>query len=229
MQSNGRGILVGQTGTGKSTLAAELIAKKRNLLIIDPKHQFYPSQKYELVTNPDELANTANKAFVETEGKLAILYRPPIETLEDLSEINRVFLFAFLRQNTFVYVDEGTSVTKSPMTYPFYLKAIYTQGRGRNVGILTATQRPVGLPGFIFSESGRLWKFYLSLLSDQERMAEYMGNVVVEPKDKRVSAHDRTDNGEISHTFYFKDINLVGEAKQYELVIDTGAVRKGDE
>ena len=87
----------------------------------------------------------------------------------------------FERGNTFTYIDEVTTIIPHAQRYPMYLRAIYTQGRGRRCGILTATQRPSGIPLYFSTEAGRFWKFFLANEDDQKRMAQYMGPEVLEP------------------------------------------------
>ena len=215
MPSDSRGLLTGQTGTGKSTLAQVLVQDKRNLLIVDAKNEFIPSQEYELATTLDQLEVKAKVVMKENEGRTALLYRPSYNDLEDMDMYNALFKWAFLRENTFVYVDEALAVCKGPMTFPHFLKVIYTQGRSKNVGILSASQRPVGIPTFMRSEAAYFWKFFLGNRADQEVMAEYMGDIVLEPKDKNLSAHDNP------YSFFFKNIRMRGEAEEFVLDINT--------
>lgn len=191
--STERGILVGQVGTGKSTLADYLIADKPSLFVIDPKGDFKLSRPGTIVTNPNQLGKMTDPV---------ILYRPEPE-FSDHNDYNEVFHWLYLRGNTFVYIDELTAVTgRSHAAYPLWLRSLYTQGRGKGIGILAATQRPANLPLFVFSESFRFWKFFLLMARDNHRMAEYMGNAVL---------HKHRDK----HSFFFRDILTQRPAIEY--------------
>lgn len=190
-----RGCLVGQTGTGKSTLARYLTQDKRNLIIIDPKRDFDPPRDCTIIDNPDALTNMTNDC---------ILYRPKPEASEP-EDYDRVFHWIYNRGHTFVYIDELTAVSRSAQSYPLWLRALYTQGRSMGIGIIGSTQRPSGVPLFVFSESRKFWKFYLLMGKDNERMAEWMGDEVLDQH------HD-------VHSFYYRD-TLVRQGRSREFLL----------
>ena len=193
--SSERGLLVGQTRTGKSTLANYLIQTKPVLLVIDPKGDFQLNRKAVTISNPNQLHNT----------KEPVIHYQPSPEYSDYSDYDDVFRWVFYRGNTFVYVDELTAVTgRTAQSYPIWLRSLYTQGAGKGIGVLAATQRPANLPLFVFSESFRFWAFFLLLERDNKRMAEYMGDVVLRRH------HD-------THSFFFRDILVHRPAAEYVL------------
>jgi hypothetical protein len=211
MGSDQRGVLTGQTGMGKSTLANVLIFDKPWLFVLDVKRNFELSREYLIARNPDEL----DKVSRELHGskRSAILYRPDPE-YSTYEELDLIYKWIYQRGSTFVYIDEMTAtVGRSSLSYPPSLRSIITQGRGLGIGVLMATQRPSNLPMYVFSESQKFWKFFLLLRKDQQRMAEWMGDSVLEPRDfPRRSTH--TDE----YTFFYRDISFrAGASVEYRL------------
>lgn len=87
---------------------------------------------------------------------------------------------AFWDAVPFVYVDEFALCVKNAQTYPHYARAICQQGRSRGITFLAGTQRPAGVPVFLFSESEQKWCFELITLDDRERVKEWMGDQLTE-------------------------------------------------
>lgn len=207
-----RGIITGQTGTGKSTLARLIVQQHRealNSVIIDPKLQFDPvgmrakRTGYRIVTDPAKLSGIT---------KQNILYRPGGE-YNNPEDYDRVFRWIYDRKNTFVYIDELSAlIGRSFQSYPPWLRQLYQQGRGLGITILAATQRPSGFPRFVFSESDQFWKFFLLLEDDQKTMAEYMGRTVLEPRDypNHTAHHDK-------HSFFYRDLTMQAPAAEHLL------------
>lgn len=97
----GRGVLVGMTGSGKTTLARTLLQPFQYVAIYDAKGTIYwPG--YERVTTLREV--TRAKSY-------RICYSPMHSELRDESYIDGFFEWCYQRQNTFVYVDEVYAVT----------------------------------------------------------------------------------------------------------------------
>jgi hypothetical protein len=214
----GRGLLLGQTRSGKTTLAEYLLIGKRNLVIIDPKHQFNPPFEQSIVYDPDELPDAARRIYkIQKEHPnrlIAINYRPSIDALED-SDIDRVLRWIFNRENTLVYVDELTAIVKGPQSYPRGLRAIYTMGGSKNVGILAGTQRPSYLPRFVFSETDTFWQFYLGLQDDRETAAEWMNPPSEDGRRARALINSE------KYSFWFYQQGMTGP-QQYKLQLGGG-------
>ena len=68
-------------------------------------------------------------------------------------------------------VDEVTQLGNA--TYPkMGLLNLATRGRDRNVSVFYGSQRPLGIPKIIYTESQNFYKFFLSSLSDRKAFAE---------------------------------------------------------
>ncbi len=168
---NERAILVGRTGSGKTTLAEHLCRHFPFVAVYDPKRRIFwqgfarYEQFTELITAPGE----------ETH----LIYAPPIterltEKGEFAPEVGQFFWWVFERQNTFLYVDEAAMVTRGDVA-PMGYHACIAQGREIGVGVLTAAQRPKKIPQVILSEAEHFYVFDLQLSQDRERMIEVTG------------------------------------------------------
>jgi hypothetical protein len=196
--SDDRGLITGQTGSGKSTLANILLRDKRYLIVIDIKRNFILSRPHFIAETPEDITNT-----LKNYPMLPCIYRP-VPPYSDAEEINLIFQWIYQRGNTFCYVDEMTAIIgRGAMSYPPFFRNLITQGRGLGIGMLLCTQRPSSLPLYVYSESSKFWKFFLLIKADQERMAQWMGEKVVEPKDFPAhSAHSTP------YSFYYRDIHM---------------------
>jgi ABC-type dipeptide/oligopeptide/nickel transport system ATPase component len=213
IESSERGLLVGQTGCGKSTLAQTILEHMPNLVVIDAKHHFETIQPGVLVYNLEELKRAVDNKHVFPEGK-AVLYRPPIDDLTK-ENMDAVYKFLFEHRNLFIYNDELTTIVLHASSYPNMLRAIHTQGRQRNVGVLNGTQRPSQIPSWIYTETDVFWKGCLTKRDDAKRMSEYMGETVLEPDDYPArSAHSD------KHSFYHYRMGERRNANQFVLEIE---------
>lgn len=186
-----RYFIVGQTGTGKSEYSKRLISQVRSrLLIIDPKHLFKPLQAHKVTDNLERIPSISRRNVV--------VYRPPVDVLDDMRELDRVFKWVYLWGDCTLYIDELALVVKNSVTYPAYLKALYMQGREKRIAVISSTQRPANVPRFCVSESTVFAKFFLNLRDDQERMSEQMGSAVLEPK---AFPKEKLHSGK--HTFFY--------------------------
>src|SRR5579862_55480 len=141
----------GHTGSGKTQMGAWLLSK-RNLkarphIIIDYKG--------------DELLNSLDNVReigFETPRKPGLyIIHPVINQQDDMEQ----WLWAqHEAQNRHLYSDEGYML---PANKRFgAVDAIQTQGRSRRVTMTTLSQRPVGIPRYIISESSHVVMFHLT-------------------------------------------------------------------
>lgn len=163
------------TGTGKSTLARQLIRffPARPALIVDSKCDFDPGSYEEWFTTD----SVSNACYLLARSKNTI-FRPRPEDGE--SEYNALFEWCFWERIPLIYIDEVALCVKNSQTYPRYMRALWQQGRSRGITALAGTQRPAGVPVFLFSESEQKWCFELITMDDRERVTEWMGDQVRE-------------------------------------------------
>lgn len=180
-------ILVGKTGSGKTTLALALLPAFEHVLVIDPIHVLADRlpllegddqrnrDGYVICTSPAELAEAGR-------SHAKLLYQPDPEHM-NWEAYDTVYHWVFNRKHTMVYTDEGLRVMRPSGQAPPYMEACYTAGRQRGVGMMTATQRPSKVDLRVLSEAEHYVCFRLKLRQDRERMAELMGDeVLTSPK-----------------------------------------------
>lgn len=159
-----RGVLVGMTGSGKTTLAKFLLTEHRYVAAIDPKGtlNWYGYSKF-----------TRLKDAVESKSE-RIIYSPNAEELRNEEMTEAFFRWVYERRNTLCYVDEVYAVTNRD-EMPDHYHAILTRGRERGTGLLSATQRPMRIPSVIMSESENWYVFRLSMPGDRKKVEETIG------------------------------------------------------
>lgn len=172
-KNNQRLLIVGATGTGKTTLAKELMRGYPSVLVIDPKCTYDPKDdRYKMVRSPSQLrwwGRFSNKKFFH--------YRPDHDH-QTVADYDEVYRWAYGRRDIHVYTDETYLTMRGTMS-PDYQRAVITCGRELGVGATFATQRPSGVDLRIYTESEHKICFYLANVDDRRRMREEMGDVVM--------------------------------------------------
>lgn len=164
IRSSDRAVFVGATGTGKTTLAKGLMYGRKRIAVLDPKRTFWLPDSW----SPTTYTTVAEFSRHEYQGPA--IYRPTVQEIDALCE--DFFAICFEEGNLTVYVDEAASVTKTTKAAHSYERCL-REGRERNVGTWSATQRPVFLPRVIFTESEHMFIFRLRHPDDRERMEDY--------------------------------------------------------
>jgi energy-coupling factor transporter ATP-binding protein EcfA2 len=162
-----RGAIIGQTGTGKSVLAKELLALNPNgrLAIIDPKGMFnYGDEKIEITSNPRRIIGGKLERFI---------FRPTADNLADIDGYNEVYKYCYKKGNFLVYTDDVLGIM-SRNKYPHYLQVCYQMGRAKKISMLSAFQRPAWLPLFLCSEASKFYLFRLTVGDDIKRVKQFV-------------------------------------------------------
>jgi energy-coupling factor transporter ATP-binding protein EcfA2 len=146
-----RGIIIGQTGCGKSHLAVRLLPKEGPLLIIDPKRLLqYPAR---VIDSPDKLE--------KRDPLQRFLYRPKEKYLTDIAAYDAVYKWAYHQGKPItVYTDDLVGVLHKN-SYPEHLGFNYMMGRAKDIRMLSAIQRPRWVPLYTLTESTKLYVFRL--------------------------------------------------------------------
>lgn len=158
-----RGVVIGQTGTGKSYLSSALLPHEGDLCIVDPKREFDNLEKLPVYSSVKKIAVYRPKRFV---------FRPSERDIANLSLYDDLFAYLYKRGKIFIYVDE-VAIIGTANRYPHWLLVCYQLGRSKGITILCCSQRPRRVPVFIFSEAQRFYVFRLTTRQDVQTVSEY--------------------------------------------------------
>lgn len=171
-------IVVGATGTGKTTLMKELIRPFKKVIIIDSKCTWEGKrgqEGYHMVHNPRALQGLrASVDFIQ--------YRPD-ERHQTVVDYDEVYKWCYRRTDILVVTDEAFLVHHGSYA-PDWLRACVTCGRELGIGMITGTQRPRGIDLRLMTEAEIFVAFDLRHRDDRKRMAEMGGDEFMERPPK---------------------------------------------
>src|SRR5512146_3062135 len=200
----GRAVLVGKTGSGKSVLAARLIAHWRES---QPKPRFRASheltglpatrrykkwQRGELVPGSIVLPSgvhvrDAMKQTWNLKYDTAVAQIPNLAYIDWLqAAIGWFYEDSDDKHQQLLYIDELADHFSSSGAYGrgnVIVQAIRS-GRERNVAVMAATQRPTGVPQSFFSEASRVYLFKLRKAADLKHLHESILPETVTPSSE---------------------------------------------
>jgi ABC-type oligopeptide transport system ATPase subunit len=164
-QKDSRTIVVGKTGSGKTTLAIRLLDLYQRVFILDSKG--------EVKLNNYIVCTTLDK--VQTAKYNRIIYAPTASELLNKETINDFFGYVYDQRDCCIYIDELLSITQHQFDLVYYLKAILTRGRSRNIACIMSTQSPMRLPHYVLSQAEYYYVFQLRLPQDRKKIYEITG------------------------------------------------------
>lgn len=166
--------VAGRTGSGKTTLARELLKKVRRLVVCDTKGDL---DAWGCV----EWGKESKKLLLRGEPIRVRVMAPLKASAQEAQEFwDNVFETAYDAGDVRIYIDELYGIVPKPSLEPPSLKAIYTRGRSVHVTMCALTQRPAWVPMHAKSESSHYFCFRLNLPDDRKSMAAFMGEEVAE-------------------------------------------------
>lgn len=175
LRGDQRVTFIGQTGSGKSVIARFFLKLARasgwRIVIVDPKKDWmrYLGQKMPFATKG--LGTVDSPWLVEDfYPKFAVQIFQPLEWDDTCKQFFKEIIAA---KNTIVYIDEITQLATAN-NVPKELKIIWTQGRALNIGAWCATQRPLGIPEIIKSQSEVWFLFRVNSKDDREVVKGYI-------------------------------------------------------
>jgi len=168
-------ILTGASGTGKTTLGRHLLRPFGSVIVIDSKCTYGGKggePGYRLVTNPKALRGIGKSVKL-------IQYRPP-PMHQNTGDYDAVYEWCYRRRGPLmIYTDEAFLVHHGSYA-PDWLRACVTCGRELGIGMITGTQRPRGIDLRLMTEAENFVTFELRHRDDRKRMAEMMGDEVMQ-------------------------------------------------
>jgi len=169
--------LVGGTGSGKTTLARQLLPLREYVVVLATKARddslYRPLQKMGFVMR-DEFDG-------DWERTPKVIFRPPLDEptkagRERQREAFRLALIEIFQQgNWCIYGDEVRYLTQNLSLQPEF-ELLWLQGRSLGVSMVVSTQRPVSIPILAFEAQHMfIWRF--SAKRDIDTVAEFAGDV----------------------------------------------------
>ena len=166
LKSGEKGFIAGQNGTGKSYLSRQLLPDNSALAIIDPKGMYEYDHNIKSYDNVSKLIKSRSKRFI---------YRPNQSSIRDYGAYNDLLLHCYNLGNIFLYIDEIIPLLNR-RTEPHDLQTCYQLGRQKGVTILTVSQRPKLIPGYLVSEAQKYFTFTLTKKADRDVIADSIGD-----------------------------------------------------
>lgn len=159
-----RTLILGNTGSGKSTLAERIVSIFPNAIIIDDKSQI-EAPGFKIVNGLSRILRVGAGRYT---------YRPALDEVGVMDAYDEVFEFVYRRGNTAILIDELYSIAYGPRI-PFFLRAILTRGRSRNIACIMCAQSASYLHHFILSQSEIFYIFHLRLPQDRDKIEAITG------------------------------------------------------
>lgn len=178
-------------------MARYLARKLHRFIVFDPKVKL-DIKAWNLVdATPTGLRN------FERGDSLRLRLTPPIESPGQfwIENAQRIFESG----ECVLYIDEVYLIVPPGTRADDHLLALWTQGRGQNIGVWASAQRPSWTPLVMISEAEHWFVFRLTLIEDRQRMREFMGDAVLSIiKDRHGFFYKSIDDDE---PHYFPELN----------------------
>lgn len=171
--------LVGTTGSGKTTLARELLLPMREYVCVLGTKTKDPSLYAPLERAGYDLEHTFD-ANAQEHGKRRIIFQPPLRTpdrdgFNEQSEAFKTALFDIYKWGGWcVYADEVRYLTET-LGLQRTFEVLWLQGRSLGISLVVGTQRPVSIPLLAFDQATHLFLWRNTDRVNIERMSEFAG------------------------------------------------------
>lgn len=168
LQRGERGIIIGQTGNGKSAFAVWLLRRLPNspIVLYDTKEE----PKFDALKNHRVVADlkTAEAALDDVSVDY-VIFRSPAT---DPDILDSLLLYHYHNwRGVDLYIDELYSFHNNGKPGPGLVNLL-TKGRSRGITCLMAAQRPVLFSRFALTETQKFYIFFLAHKDDRKRVGE---------------------------------------------------------
>lgn len=148
LASNNRVLIIGATQDGKTTLALKLIARmaqqeKDPVVILNPGAE---KRFYDLF---GEARWDVDQKFPDVQHVVPVIKRKK-------TEYGGFFWPQLMRGNVLTYIDEVFMLGDTKQ-WSLGMQYLYQAGARRNCGTIAVSQRPVGIPTFMFDQSDHIF------------------------------------------------------------------------
>ena len=166
--NNERILIVGRTGSGKTVFAIFVLSQAdfdvKPWVIID----FKGDVNLRSIQGAEYLS--LGDPVPEKPGIYLLCPHP-----DQKGEVEAFLWRIWEKENTGVFVDEAYMLGQGA-SFSTAFRAILTQGRSKNIGVIINSQRPVWLDMFAKTETNKFAMFHLNSANDRKVMAEISGN-----------------------------------------------------
>jgi energy-coupling factor transporter ATP-binding protein EcfA2 len=183
IKPNDRVLILGATGSGKSTLSTILLVHHPYHVVLDPKHQFTYQRGVRILSGDQCITSDLNEAYKYDEP-YPVIYRPSVNECKD--GCAAFWDWIWYRRNCIVYVDEVMAVSPS-VNMPFGYQRAVQMGRSHDIGVWSTSQRPARIPQNLISESEHIIAFELRNPNDIKRVADFTDPIIL---SDRATKHD---------------------------------------
>lgn len=160
-----RTTIVGKTGSGKTQGGAYILSQAPFDVLPYVILDFKREKLFGEVPGIREL-DVARPDFRELNQPGLFIVRP---MLSQRDEVEKLLWTIWEQENIGLFIDEGYMIGKSQA-----LVACLTQGRSKNIPMITLTQRPAWITQFAFSEADYLMIFQLTTGRDKKTVQEFV-------------------------------------------------------
>lgn len=177
----------GMTGSGKSYFCEHFLRNYKYVVKLDTKNEVDErrragKQPWQGLSEGRDYTVCRDFESLDMCDTPKIIFAPDYDYQEP-ENLNEFFRWIFLRENTILWVDELMGFTSAHFC-PKELARLLQQGRSKNIGVWSCSQRPSSIPQIITANCSYFFVFYLNLLQDRKRMVDITGcREMMEPVD----------------------------------------------